>query len=108
MVPSAAQHPPLPSAASQIVVVGPPLASTRLSFPAAKNAICRPSGDQNGYADPSVPGSSTASASPSDRTYNVAPPCELTPNTTRRPSGEMAGGDGFCPRSESAASGGST
>ena len=68
MPPSAPHVPPFPSAASQIVVTGPPVASTRLSFPEEKNAICRLSGDQNGYAAPSVPGSSTASAWSSERT----------------------------------------
>src|SRR6185369_17282892 len=80
---------------SQIVSTGPPAASILLSFPSAKKARERPSGDQNGAAAPSVPGSAAADSSASNRTQRETLPSEpRATNAIRRPSGERA--NRFC------------
>src|SRR5215469_14632703 len=61
ITPAGPQVPPRPSRASQIIRTGPPSAGTAFSFPSAKNAISRPSGDQKGALLPPVPGTSCAS-----------------------------------------------
>ena len=63
------------------------------SFEPAKNPMCRPSGDQNGYIASSVPGSGRAARLSSDRTHRRAFPEEsLAVNAICWPSGERAGG----------------
>src|SRR5258707_15284966 len=54
MTPSLFQLPPRPDGASHRVCIGPPAISSLFSFPSAKNARDRPSGDQNGKLAPSV------------------------------------------------------
>jgi hypothetical protein len=59
MLPSGPHVPPRPSGASHRVTGGPPASATSFSLPSAKNASDAPSGDQNGNAALSVPGSET-------------------------------------------------
>jgi hypothetical protein len=54
IVPSARHVPPRPSCVSQMIEGGPPPISIRFSFPSAKYAIDRLSGDQNGKSNGSV------------------------------------------------------
>jgi hypothetical protein len=56
MTSSRFQEPLRPPAASEIVSGGPPETSTFFSFPSAKNARERLSGDQKGKVASSVPG----------------------------------------------------
>jgi hypothetical protein len=49
------QEPPTPGEQSQIVCAACSARERRFSAWSAKNAIERPSGDQNGYCPPSVP-----------------------------------------------------
>ena len=59
---------------SAITRVALPETSTASSFPLAKNASVRPSGDQNGFDAPVVPGSGYASAEASALTQSVFRP----------------------------------
>src|SRR3954466_6852371 len=71
--------------------MAPPLAGTFLSLPSAKNAIQRPSGDQNGSCASSVPVSdSVASRSIGRRQRTGLPPAAVATNTIACPSGEIA------------------
>ena len=58
------------------------------TFPPAKNATLRLSGDQNGCTARSVPGTRCTGSASSERTHRLPSEPE---NTTRRPSGEIAG-----------------
>src|ERR1700730_11258635 len=90
--------PPKEAAASHNTIAGPPPTSTFFSFPAAKNPMYRPSGDQNGKAARSVPGSERAVNAPSGRTHNRGkdPLCDEAEtlgdatNANWRPSAERA------------------
>jgi len=66
--------PPMLAGASHSTAGVPPLRSTVLSFPAAKNARERPSGDQNSWVASSVPGNARAASVPSGRTQSVGWP----------------------------------
>ena len=56
-----------------------------------KNAIERPSGDQNGYRAPSVPSITTQSVASNRRSQSRGlPSADNATKTTRVPSGEMA------------------
>ena len=68
----------------------PPSTSRRLSRRSAKNPTDRPSGDQNGYAAKSVPGSGRAAVRPALETRAVRRPSNVATNTTLRPSGEIS------------------
>ena len=69
----------------------PPLVSTFLSLPAAKNAMKRPSGDQNGNDAPSVPASGCACTLSSGRIQICdGPPFVAATNARCRPSGDSA------------------
>src|SRR5262249_2493983 len=89
IVPSRFHVPPRPLLLTppQIVVTVPDASSTRRSAVVVKNAIERPSGDQNGMMPPSVPAIGRASSAPSGRSKRgSAPPSGLI--ATLRPSGE--------------------
>src|SRR3954467_1845661 len=91
MIPPGLHVPPRYSAAADNVSAGPPPTSIFLSFPSAKNPIDRLSGDQNGPAAPSVPGSSCGATLSSDRmNRRLRPVAGLKRNAMRRPSGETA------------------
>src|SRR5262245_42612666 len=90
MTPSRFQVPPFLALQSQRTSGGPPSRETFLSLPSAKKPLNRLSGDQNGNAACSVPGSSLASAVSSDRTHRVNPPCEDPTKATCRPFGDTA------------------
>ena len=90
IVPSRFQVPPTPRPASHRVTGGPPVTSIFFSLPWAKKPMNRLSGDQNGNAPPSVPGSTCASTASNDRTARADRPAVLTPKATRWPSGESA------------------
>src|SRR5262245_16878865 len=55
ITPSGFQAPPKLRGASQMVCAGPPPTEIFFSLPPPENPIYRLSGDQNGYAAPSVP-----------------------------------------------------
>ena len=79
------------------------MTSTRFSFPPAKKASDRPSGDQNGSPAPSVPGSARAVGESSDRSHNTTYPEAFgAVNAIVRPSGETAGA-GLVPKARSGA-----
>ena len=68
-----------------------PLCSTFSNCPRMKNAIQRPSGDQNGHYAPSLPWISMGCVDSRALTHSVLTPSALAAtNATRRPSGEMA------------------
>src|SRR6516162_68894 len=69
--------PPRPPGASQIVSGGPLEASIFFSFPAAKNPMTRPSGDQKGKPAPSVPSRDRAFIESTGRTHNSTFPSEI-------------------------------
>ena len=69
MRPSDSQTAPNGCAASVSAIGSPPASATFLSFPAAKKPTHRPSGEKNGAAPSSVPGSARPSSSSSLRTY---------------------------------------
>lgn len=87
------QLPPRPSGASQIVCTGPPAAEIVLSFPLAKKAILRLSGDQKGKNAPAVPASALVSPLCRSRTATVTR-SNRVPDTNAifRPSGERLTG----------------
>ena len=60
IVSSLAQAPPRSATASHSVTVGPPVTAIFFSFPPLKKATHCPSGEKNGLAAPSLPGSATA------------------------------------------------
>ena len=67
------------------------LEALRLSFPEAKNATNRPSGDQKGNAAPSVPGTAWASMRSSGRIQmRDDSPLRVATNARRVPSGDSA------------------
>src|SRR5580704_6231353 len=93
MTPSRLHAPPPPPDESHNVMGGPPDTSIFLSFPPAKNPRKRLSGDQNGRAAPSVPGSACAASVSSERTQRRDLPSALVAmKAIRRPSGETARG----------------
>jgi len=80
---------PIPSRTSQIETGVPPGRSIRRSFPAAKNARERPSGDQNSDVAPSVPASGFASSSATPRIQaRNGPAAPRAVNARRDPSGD--------------------
>src|SRR5215471_5710157 len=92
IVSSGPQLPPRKSVTvSATTCTGPPAAGIFFSFPAAKNPIQRPSGDQNGSWASSVPANSFAPTCSMDRTQSIGlPPAVSALNTRARPSGERA------------------
>src|SRR5262245_51345266 len=83
--------PPRGSDASQIVCTGPPATSTRFSFPCAKNAIDRLSGDQNGNDASSVPASALGATASSGRTHSIESlPATSATNARYCPSGDSS------------------
>jgi len=66
--------------------------STFFSFPNAKNAMKRLSGDQNGVYAPSVPGNGRSAGVSKSRTQSDCTPLAVATKATWRPSGETAGG----------------
>ena len=78
--------PPRMSGVSQMFCGGPPDACTFLSFPPAKNAIERLSGDQNRLPAPSVPGSSAADSVSIGRTNKNVVAASRAEYATTRPS----------------------
>ena len=98
MIPFWFHVPPRKSGLSHNVSGGPPPTSIRLIFSSAKNPIDRLSGDQNGPAAPSVPGSSCAVMLSSDLTHSrLRPVATFARNAIRRPSGETANPAGVPP-----------
>ena len=77
MTPSRLHVPPRPIGASAKVCAAPPAISSRLSLPSAKNPIERLSGDQKGYAPPSVPASGRTEPASSERSHKRGWPSEL-------------------------------
>src|SRR5688572_3474889 len=76
IVPPAPQLAPPPALASQTTFTAFPRKSYVFSFPSAKKAIFRESGDQNGRTAPSVPASRWNEADASGRIQSVLrPPC---------------------------------
>src|SRR5215831_5290473 len=79
ITPSGFQVPPKWTGASQRVCAGPPPTEIFFSLPPAKNPIYRLSGDQKGYAAPSVPGRGCAVALSNGRNQSCgAPPPDAT------------------------------
>src|SRR2546422_315881 len=76
---------------SAITCTAPPAAGTFFSLSSEKNPIQRPSGDQNGYSAPSVPGIEWADTSARGRSHNMelAPGTEAA-NTMSWPSGDSS------------------
>ncbi len=84
---------PLPKypGASVTICGVPTAASTIFSFPRAKNARDRLSGDQNGACAPSVPDSGCALVSASGRVQSCCrPSADKATNARTRPSGDSA------------------
>ncbi len=94
--------------ASQIVWTGPPEEFIFFSFPSAKKAIKRPSGDQKGKRPLSVPARTCDSRESSARTARSASPPRTTRKTSRLPSGEIAGVTGCPPGGSDVPRGGTT
>src|SRR5213075_1493825 len=91
MVPSGLQVPPRMPSVLHSVCGGPPLAAIFSSFCCAKYAMNRLSGDQNGNAAPSVPGSGCAVSESMGRIHNrTFPDASRAVNASLLPSGEMA------------------
>jgi hypothetical protein len=67
---------------------GPPDMSTFFTIPSAKNATCRPSGDQKGRKAPSLPVRGVSSRESRDRTYNRLTSSKSSWSRIVRPSGE--------------------
>ena len=85
------QVPPRPAVASARICGVPPLVSTFLSLPVAKNPMNRPSGDQNGNDAPSVPANGWAWTLSSGRTQICdGPPFVAATKARCCPSGESA------------------
>src|SRR5687768_9108782 len=93
MIPAAFHAPPRESGASASGTGAPPLNATFMSFPPAKYPIDFPSGDQNGWRAPSVPGIATASRDDSSRVNSRRPEAAAPTNTRRAWSGETTGAD---------------
>src|SRR5687768_9706524 len=91
MTPSALHVPPL-AGASHKSIGAPPAKSSRFSFPSAKNAMDRLSGDQKGSAAPSVPGSAVAVKEFKGRNHSsdLISSGSAARYTSKRPSGEIA------------------
>jgi hypothetical protein len=69
----------------------PPASAIRFSLLFAKNAIERPSGDQNGWCPPSLPSMRRLSTSANRRTHSrLLPSAEIATKTRRVPSGDTA------------------
>ena len=69
----------------------PPASAIRFSLLWAKNAIERPSGDQNGRCAPSLPSIARLSTSSNRRSQSLLlPSAEIATKTRRLPSGETA------------------
>ena len=91
MTPSRFQLPPRPSGASASTCGAPPVVSTVLSLPPAKNPTDRPSADQNGNAASSVPVSGCACIVSSERIHSCGTPRRgAATNASRPPSGDKA------------------
>src|SRR5256885_11518238 len=91
MTPSALQVPPRFEGASQSTCGAASERSVLFSFPFAKNASERPSGDQNGYDAPSVPGTRRgATVSTARRKRELTPSAVRATNARRLPSGDRA------------------
>ncbi|MDQ3347406.1 MAG: hypothetical protein M3545_05510 [Acidobacteriota bacterium] len=91
MVPSLFHAPPSGAGAPDIsVFTDVPSMSMRFSLLSAKKPMDRLSGDQNGDAARSVPGSGRADEESSDRSHNCAWPPDLAAKTIFSPSGEIA------------------
>ena len=89
MSPRAPQAPSWNPATDAIVWGGPPDGLTFLSFPSAKNATQRPSGDQIGSIPPSVPGNDRLRSESSDWIHSSRLFCPVArTNTKCRPSGD--------------------
>src|SRR5713101_7925891 len=88
--PSLVHAPPQPRFASQITRGVPPARSTRCSLPGEKNAMDLLSGDQNGYAAPSVPGINRATVPSSGLSQSAVTPFAVATNAVVRPSGDKA------------------
>src|SRR5215467_326886 len=70
---------------------GPPELSVFFSFPPAKNAMKRPSGDQNGWRAPSVPGRGRAASESRLRTHIWVLSSTVATKASVRPSDDSAG-----------------
>src|SRR6185436_1480562 len=79
-VPSWLQEPLLPSAASHSVTAGEPARSTFFSFPSAKKAMKRLSGDQKGHIAWFVPGRGRVVSESRGRSQSRSSPSELILN----------------------------
>ena len=92
MMPSLFQVPPAETSGSVAITRTEPLATSRIfKFACARNARARPSGDQKGFAAPSVPGS--ARVSPVSTPYSQTvrpPPLPSAVHAINRPSREIA------------------
>src|SRR5215470_8331282 len=84
--------PPRPCSTAHRSITEFPPTSTIFKALLVKNPICLPSGDQNGYDAPSVPGSRVKAVRSSERTDKERVPVLSEPTTAMRlPSGEIAG-----------------
>src|SRR4051812_29646053 len=91
MTPSELQVPAPDASLSHRTCGGPPFKSIFFSFPSAVKARYRPSGDQKGAPERSVPLRARGISVSSDRTYSndvVADAFGVAINAMRRPSGE--------------------
>src|SRR6516162_5411582 len=79
----------VPSGKSHKTSGGPPDGSIFLSFPSAKNASQRLSGDQTGEKAPSVPGNARADSESAGRSQRSCRPSETAIKARLRPLGEM-------------------
>src|SRR6266478_2138677 len=101
-----AQEPPRGLGASKRICVGPPSAETFFNFPSAKNATCRLSGDQNGYAKSPASASGCAAREFSDRTQIWCFVESPVTNASREPSGDINAGPASNRSANAAFSGG--
>src|SRR3970282_956684 len=91
MVSSAPQLPPRPTGASHNVMGAPPEVETFLSWPSAKKAIHRLSGEKNGVVAFRVPAMALASTALVGRRNNsIGPPPRDATYASNEPSDEIA------------------
>src|ERR1700678_326007 len=98
MTPSAPHAPPRPKEASARIWGEPPDRSTVFNLPSAKNAMERPSKDQKGKMESSVPRSWRASRELTGRIQiEVLPSTPVAANATLERSSERTGGPAVSP-----------